>query len=48
MVWTGITLLSFVARITLDVCRNDNLKGKPKVLGKTHFLHLSAVSLSIT
>jgi len=27
-VWTGITLLNFVVRMTLDVCCNDDLHGK--------------------
>ena len=26
--WTGITLLNFVVRMTLDVCCNDDLHGK--------------------
>jgi hypothetical protein len=32
----------------LDVCGNDDFQENPKVLGKIHFLHLSAVNLSVT
>ena len=43
MVWTGITLLNSVVRMRLDVRWNYDLQEKHEVLGKTHFLHLSAV-----
>jgi len=37
MGWTGITALNFVVTMTLDVCSNDDLQGKPEVLGKNTF-----------